>query len=48
MRHAGRRSPEAFVAATVARHAANLARPQVPPTVEVEQVLGRPARMFPG
>jgi uncharacterized protein YbjT (DUF2867 family) len=38
--------PEPFVAAMMARYAAHLARPQFPPTVEVEKILGRPARTF--
>ncbi|MEV6872649.1 NAD(P)H-binding protein [Amycolatopsis sp. NPDC051128] len=38
--------PEPFVTAMMARYAAHLARPQFPPTPEVEKILGRPARTF--
>ncbi|MFG1639403.1 hypothetical protein ACGFMK_03880 [Amycolatopsis sp. NPDC049252] len=38
--------PEPFVTAMMARYAAHLARPQFPPTAEVEKILGRPARTF--
>ena len=37
---------EPFVKALMARYAAHLARPQFPPTQEVEKILGRPARSF--
>ncbi|MFI5583864.1 NAD(P)H-binding protein [Amycolatopsis sp. NPDC051758] len=40
--------PEPFVAAMMARYAANLAQPQFPPTAEAEKILGRPARTFGG
>ncbi|UOX86800.1 NAD(P)H-binding protein [Amycolatopsis sp. FBCC-B4732] len=38
--------PEPFVTAMMARYAAHLARPQFPPTAEVEKIFGRPARTF--
>jgi uncharacterized protein YbjT (DUF2867 family) len=38
--------PEPFVTAMMARYAAHLARPQFPPTADVEKILGRPARTF--
>ncbi len=38
--------PEPFVTAMMARYAAHSARPQFPPTPEVEEILGRPARTF--
>lgn len=38
--------PEPFVTAMMARYAAHLARPQFPPTPDVEKILGRPARTF--
>ncbi|WP_326956190.1 NAD(P)H-binding protein [Amycolatopsis sp. NBC_01286] len=38
--------PEPFVTAMMARYAAHAARPQFPPTPEVEKILGRPARTF--
>ncbi|WP_410629814.1 NAD(P)H-binding protein [Amycolatopsis sp. cmx-4-83] len=38
--------PEPFVTAMMVRYAAHLARPQFPPTAEVEKILGRPARTF--
>jgi uncharacterized protein YbjT (DUF2867 family) len=38
--------PEPFVKALMARYAAHLEQPQVPPTKEVEEILGRPARTY--
>ncbi|MCR6485461.1 NAD(P)H-binding protein [Amycolatopsis sp. OK19-0408] len=37
---------EPFVTAMMARYAAHLARPQFPPTPDLEKILGRPARTF--